>query len=158
MNRERFLLRSKQAVLTSGAALVAASLMVVSAAAAQPAVVSSFMPNVVRLEVGRTHAGMPIEEISLARKVNYSDLDLTTESGVANLRSRIAATAKQACSRLDALYPPTEYPPEPADQNCVKSAIDGGMAQATTAIAIAGRTAAQDNLPRSMAASGESIF
>ena len=116
------------------------------------------MPHIVHQEVARTHAGIPIEEISLARTVDYSDLDLTTQSGVANLNGRIAASAKQACSQLDALYPPSLYPPESTDQDCVKSAVEGGMAQAMTAIAIAERMASQANLPPSMAASSEPVF
>jgi UrcA family protein len=158
MNLERFLLRSKQAVLTSGAALFAASLMVVGPATALPADVTVLMPHIVRQEVARTQSGIPIEKLSLAREVDYGDLDLTTQSGVANLDGRIAASAKQACSQLDALYPPSLYPPESTDQDCVKSAVDGGMAQAKTAIAIAGRTASQINLPPSMTASSEPVF
>jgi UrcA family protein len=158
MNREHFLLRSKQAVLTSGAALVAASLMVAGPATALPAQFTVLMPHVVRQEVARTYSGIPIEQLSLAREVDYSDLDLTTQSGVASLRGRIVATARQTCSQLDALYPPTLYPPESTDQDCVKSAVNSGMAQATAAIAIAGRMASQVNLPPSMAASSEPVF
>jgi UrcA family protein len=157
MNRERFLLRSKQAVLTSGAALVAASSMVVGPATALPADLTVLMPHVVRQEVARTHSGIPIEKLSLAREVDYGDLDLTTQSGVASLKGRIAATARQACAQLDALYPPTLYPPESTDQDCVKSAVNGGMAQATTAIGITGM-AAQVSLQPSMTASSEPVF
>jgi UrcA family protein len=150
--------RLKQAILTAGSALAAASLVVVTQAAAQPAAVTVIMPRVVRQEIGRTYSGIPVERVSLARQVSYRDLDLTTQSGVANLTSRIAATAKQACSKLDALYPPSVYPPESTYDECVQSAVDGGMVQARAAVAIAGGMATRSDPSPLMAASNVPAF
>jgi UrcA family protein len=104
--------------------------------AEQPAQMTVVMPHAVYREVGTTYSGMPIEEISLAVPVGSSDLDLSTQSGVATFEARIADTAKQACSQLD-----TREQLDTLDtpQDCVTSAIDGGMAQAKVVIAAAAK-------------------
>jgi UrcA family protein len=135
MNREHFLPRTKQ-VLMAGAAACASLMGITPVMAEQPAQMTVVMPHAVYREVGATDSGIPIEEISLTVPVGFSDLDLTAQSGVATFEGRIADTAKQACSQLDTLEPLDTLDPP---QDCVTSAIDGGMAQAKVVIAAAGK-------------------
>ncbi|MFI4973511.1 MAG: UrcA family protein, partial [Caulobacterales bacterium] len=130
MNRELFALRTKQLAIVAIGALAGASLMAGGPAIAQQqaAEVTVVAPHAVHQQVGRTSMGVPIEIVSLTRHVGYGDLDLTTPSGVATFEKRISDTAKQACQQLDTLYPASLYPPDPKDQDCVATAIGGGMA------------------------------
>lgn len=84
--------------------------------------------------VGRSPSGIPIELVTLTRRVNYSDLDLNTHTGAMELQKRIAETAKEACKQLDTLYPMTAADGGPS---CVKKATDGAMTQARMAISAA---------------------
>ena len=58
-----------------------------------------------RSVVGRTHSGLPIEEVTLDHHISYSDLDLVTHAGVMELHSRVQKAAKEACNQLDQLFP-----------------------------------------------------
>jgi len=82
------------------------------------------------VQVGRTASGVPIEQITLTRRVGYSDLDLTTHAGATELEKRVNDTATAACKELDRLYPLTA----PSAGTCAKSAADGAMKQVHTAI------------------------
>ena len=85
-----------------------------------------------RQQVGRTSSGAAVELITLTKRVSYADLNLAMQADVEQLNKRIDDTAKGACKQLDSLYPL-----DPTDPNCVKKAVDGGMAQAKVAIAAA---------------------
>jgi UrcA family protein len=85
--------------------------------------------------VGRSYTGAPIELVTLTRRVSYADLDLTTQSGAAELEKRVNETAQAACKQLDDLYPLTA----PGGQSCVKGAVEDAMEQARAAIAAAGK-------------------
>jgi len=89
-------------------------------------------PRAVTQQVGRTPTGVPVELITLTRRVSYADLHLAQSADAATLEARINATAKEACKQLDTLYPLL-----PSDPECVKKAVDGGMVQAKAAIAAA---------------------
>jgi UrcA family protein len=83
--------------------------------------------------VGRSYSGVPIEVISLTRRVSYADLDLTTQSGAAELEKRVNETAQAACKELDTLYPLTAA----GGPACVKSTVDESMVQVRAAISAA---------------------
>ncbi len=55
--------------------------------------------------VGRTTTGVPIEVVQVVHRINYSDLDLSTEAGATELQARVKHTAEEACKQLDRLYP-----------------------------------------------------
>lgn len=86
--------------------------------------------------VGRSYTGNPIEVVSLTRRVAYSDLDLSTQSGASELEKRVNETAQAACKQLDTLYPLTT----PSGPSCVKDAVDGAMVQAHAAVSAAKKT------------------
>ena len=136
MDREHSSPRRKGVLIATGAALVGALLVATSPAVAEQPAKATVVQ--VRQDVGRTATGIRIDEISATRRVGYADLDLATQSGVATLKGRIADAARQICSQLDTLYPANSNLLEPPAQDCVKSAINTGIAQAKVAIAGAG--------------------
>lgn len=90
--------------------------------------------------VGRSPTtGAPIEEMSLTRKVSYSDLDLTTHLGATELEKRVNDTAKALCQKLDQLSPLSKA----QGPSCVKQAADAAMVQAHAAIAAAEQRVAE---------------
>ena len=107
----------------------------------QPVVVQEvviYARHVVRRQVGVSPGtGARIEIVSLTRHIGFSDLDVTQESGAAELRNRISTAAKESCQQIETDYPSAVYPPDPPDQDCVKSATDGAMAIAAQVIAAA---------------------
>jgi UrcA family protein len=74
-----------------------------------------------------------MEVTTIKVPVSYADLDLSKTSDAAVLRTRIKATATDACKQLDALYPRL------SDVNCVDNAVASATAQVEAAIAAAGR-------------------
>ena len=134
MNRMSFAIRAKHlaiGVLAGGLVIGGGQAM------AQPGEITVVAPHVVRQNVGQTPGGIPIDVVSLAQHVSYSDLDLKTDSGVTALEGRITDASKQACGQLEILYPAAQFPVDPANKDCVKTAVEGAMAQATVAIAAA---------------------
>lgn len=77
--------------------------------------------------------GRKIPAMSIAYKVNYSDLNLATHSGAMELEKRIKASATEACAQLAQLYPNTTE----GDTPCVAGAVKSAMAQASKLIAAA---------------------
>jgi len=95
----------------------------------------------VQKAAGRTQPlGAPVDIYSVRYHVSYGDLDLGTPGGAAALEQRVNDAAKRACKDLETLYPNLAPPPS-GTPPCIKSATNGGMAQAHKAIAAAqGRT------------------
>jgi UrcA family protein len=85
--------------------------------------------------IGRSPSGVPISEISLSYKVNYSDLDLGTTQGKAALEKRINDAARAACKEIGRLHPGAK----PDDADCAKAAVDEAMIRMREAIAAAGK-------------------
>lgn len=56
-------------------------------------------------QTGRTYSGIPVETLTAQSIVNYSDLNLRTAAGQAELKDRVAKAAKTACAWLDEVYP-----------------------------------------------------
>jgi len=120
--------------------LVAAGVVMASAPALaqQPAQVTIQAERPAKV-VGRSYTGVPIELVTLTRRVSYADLDLTTHAGATELEKRVSDTAKDACKQLDTLYPLTAADTGPS---CVKKATDDAMTQAHAAIAAAEKRSA----------------
>jgi UrcA family protein len=86
---------------------------------------------------GMTYTGIPIEEVSLSRKVGVSDLDLSSPAGRAELDKRIEAVAKEACKQLEKLYPLEDWVTD--TDTCIANAIKGAKKQEQALLASAGR-------------------
>ena len=129
MNRTLSALRGIQV------ALVAAGVVVASGPAlAQETAQVTIQAERTAKVVGRSYTGVPIELVTLTRRVSYADLDLSTHTGATELEKRVSDTAKDACKQLDTLYPLTASAGGPS---CVKKATDDAMVQAHAAIAAA---------------------
>jgi UrcA family protein len=85
----------------------------------------------------RSAIGAPIVLASQSAPVRFDDLDLRTERGARDLRSRVNFAARTLCTRLSTLYPSsfngvaTGWPPEP---DCYRTAVDSAMPGAEAAI------------------------
>jgi UrcA family protein len=125
--------------LRFGFPLAIALAMASAAAVAQQA---DQMPNdkneAVKVErTTRSYTGIPIEHLEVDRPVSYANLDLTTPSGAAELKRRIAEAAKEACQQLDTADPFDLSDTD--DFSCVKAATGSALKQANAAI-VAART------------------
>jgi UrcA family protein len=87
--------------------------------------------------VGRSTIGAPIERVTLTRGVSYADLDLRTYAGAMELKRRVHEAAREACTKLDDLYP-FEEREAPA---CISEAVAAASRQVDSAIARAQRVA-----------------
>lgn len=91
-----------------------------------------------RIQVAHSQAfanDVPVDVISVSHIVSYSNIDISTSSGAAVLKQRIADAAKAACNEIETAYPNRR--PMPGDKPCEKSAYDSAMVQANAAIAAA---------------------
>jgi UrcA family protein len=78
--------------------------------------------------------GMHVSNISVEKAVSYADLDLSKETDVGTLRTRVSNTATELCKALETRYPSAVYVPV-TNQDCVKAATDGAMATVNEIIA-----------------------
>jgi len=81
-------------------------------------------------KIAQSEYGVPIEEITIRSRVSYSDLDLTTAAGVSELEKRVRQAANASCKEIDVKFPAQGS----SEASCVKSAIDGAMAEARKVI------------------------
>lgn len=88
--------------------------------------------------IATTDIGVPTEEVTITRRISYSDLDLTKYSGTTALKQRVKEAAQLACKQLDELYPLEES----ESPRCVKEAIASADHQVEEAIAAAHDNAA----------------
>jgi UrcA family protein len=133
-------LRHSCATLAAASALVGALAAPSGSAAAQTTYyqeqITIIAPHVHHRTIGRSDTGVPVEELSLSRGVDYGDLDLSRWGDVQILDYRIGQAAYAACNTLDREYPETLYPSyQSNDSNCVVRATDEGRAQARLAVA-----------------------
>lgn len=89
--------------------------------------------------ISTSSSGVPTEEVSVTRRVSYSDLDLSTYAGTAALKQRVKDAAQLSCKQLDELYPLEQ----PAARACVNEAVAAANEQIEAAITAAQRTAAK---------------
>ncbi len=97
--------------------------------------ITIFSPFVVqRKMVGRSTIGAPVEVTSVTSHVSYADLDLTKASDAAELKKRIADSARSACEHLYAMRVGTELKPVTSTRTCIKEATAEAMAQVNDVI------------------------
>ena len=134
-------LRYSCAALAAAGALVGALTIPTGSATAQTTYTTReeiivTPPYVQHRPLGRSGTGIPIEELSLSRGVDYSDLNLSRWDDVQMLNDRIRDAAYRACGELNRQYPETLYPAyQSDDRDCVVRATNEGMAQARWAVA-----------------------
>ncbi len=87
--------------------------------------------------LGRTSAGIPIEEVALTQYVSYADLDLRQPSNIAELNRRVAGAAWQSCQQLEDQS--LGNPMLDTDRYCADYAVGEAQAQIDSAVAIANR-------------------
>jgi UrcA family protein len=80
--------------------------------------------------------GIPTEQFSVQRLVNYANLDLSTASGAAELKNRVTEAAKEVCTQL-VNADPIDLADDDGNTTCVKQATDGAMEQVNAAITAA---------------------
>ena len=83
--------------------------------------------EVQKRQVGTSYTGIPIEEVTLTRRVGFRDLDLNNPSGRAELDKRIKEVAKEACKQLEQLYPLEEWQTD--TDTCIANAVKNARAQ-----------------------------
>jgi UrcA family protein len=118
------------ALLVAGSAPVAAQPVRVGDPIFEITVVA---PRLVRQQVGPT--SNRTENVSLTRRVDYSDLNLKLHADVMELEERVNDVAKQACAQLAAVFPLSDR----KSPDCVKEAIGKAMTQVHAAVAAANR-------------------
>jgi UrcA family protein len=136
-------LRYSCAAFAAAGALVGALTIPTGSAAAQTTYATTAReeitvtpPYVQHRTVGRSGTGIPIEEMSLSRWVDYSDLDLSRWDDVRMLDDRVRQAAYRACDELNRQYPESLYPSyQSSDRDCVARATNEGVAQARWAVA-----------------------
>jgi UrcA family protein len=81
------------------------------------------------------HSYIDIEELKVNRTVSYANLDLTTASGAAELRSRVMDAAKDTCQQIAAAGPAGLL--STSDYSCIRRVTERGLERANVAIAAA---------------------
>jgi UrcA family protein len=91
--------------------------------------------------VGRSYIQAPIRNVLVSRTIRTDDLDLRTEEGARQLRSRVFFTADSLCRWLNAMNPVSAEGWSsgmwPRDSQCYRNAVEGGMKQAVNAVSTA---------------------
>lgn len=117
--------------------LFAAGCLVQAQAQVSPRTISVEVSTVTQAVAGRTGVGAPVDRVTLTHQVSYADLSLTTRAGEAELRRRIAETARFACEQVERLYPAQSE----SLARCTRGAIEDASSQVTAAIDSAEREA-----------------
>jgi len=79
--------------------------------------------------IGRDASGAPIQQVSASARVQYDPIMLTTYSGRALLRDKVAEVARRLCRSLDL----TAGPLNEDEGTCVQRAVDGAKVQIAAA-------------------------
>lgn len=93
-----------------------------------------------KANIGTSSSGIPLEEVTITHRVSYADLHLASHAGAAELKKRVAETARAACRQLDQLYPLEAK----NARECTRTAIAKASAQVENAISGAKREAKAD--------------
>ena len=83
--------------------------------------------------VRMTASGIPIEQVTINRTVEFRDLDLSRPDDRARFNQRIEAAARRACRRIDKLYPVQDW--ETNNQTCIDDAVHGARKQEAALLA-----------------------
>jgi len=89
--------------------------------------------RVVTAKIGQSNIGATINEVTLAYRISYADLDLSSGNGQAMLEKRVREAADAACKEISRSHPGAQ----PSDVECARKATDGAMVQVREVIAAA---------------------
>lgn len=118
--------------------LLAAGLCLTGAALADELPTITIAAGVMtKTTLGHSSLGVPLEQVTIAHRVGYADLDLSTQAGAGELKKRVKDTARAACKQLDELYPLEAK----NEWQCARTATAQASAQVESAIAAARREA-----------------
>jgi UrcA family protein len=78
-------------------------------------------------------SGEPIDHYTFTDAVSYANLDLSTASGVAELKKRVRETAKEGCEELQQAAAPMDLLAD--DRTCVRETTAEAMVKVKAAIA-----------------------
>ena len=90
--------------------------------------------------VGQAGAAGPMERVTMTRKINTADLDLSTPQGVRALHERIEVAARSECNEIRSISGPLATQAkgyEHVNDNCVKDAVSAARKQAEMVVASA---------------------
>jgi UrcA family protein len=90
--------------------------------------------NFVHKSVGRTFAGIPIDEVSVSQTVDFGDLNLSTTAGAAALKQRVVAAASEGCSQLARSDLKDTEVLLPSNNTCLDAALEAAIPRAEAAI------------------------
>jgi UrcA family protein len=137
MNKTTLIVRALPAAVTA-VALALASAIASGEESSSKQEIRIESGKIVTVKQLNSRFGMQPEALQLTNRVSYADLDLSTPSGAAQLKSRIRDTASSVCKQLMDYSPSDTAIDAMLDQkNCVEDAIDGAMTQARQVIASA---------------------
>lgn len=131
-------MKTRRILQAAGPAILAAGLLLTASAFADDLpTITIGAGTMTKTSIGTSSSGIPLEEVTVTHRVSYSDLNLTTVAGAAELKRRVEATARAACKQLDELYPLEAK----NARECTKAAIAKASPQVENAIAGATREA-----------------
>jgi len=112
------------------AGLVSALMLASTAASAQQAAepsedVTVFAPYVIKKENGPRNA----QVITVSRKVNYHDLDLSKPADVSTLEQRVKQSAEDVCKELDRQYTSGDWTRIKEERFCARDVYATGLAE-----------------------------
>src|SRR5260370_11704159 len=79
--------------------------------------------DVSAITVTRVAQGSPVHIVSLARRVSYGDLNLSTPTASAELERRISEAAVDVCKKLDERFPDAK----PNGRACIETAVKDAL-------------------------------
>jgi UrcA family protein len=79
--------------------------------------------DVSAITVTRVAQGSPVHIVSLARRVSYGDLNLSTPTASAELERRISEAAVDVCKKLDERFPDAI----PNGRACIETAVKDAL-------------------------------
>jgi UrcA family protein len=100
--------------------------------------VTVFAPFIVTrtVERGRPRS-IPVSTINMSRGINFHDLDLTNDTDVATLETRVRQAADDICRELGRRFPRGRFAISNHDRNCAKNASDSALIEVREVVAAA---------------------
>jgi len=106
----------------------AISAPVTGSAPEPPETIEVFAPRLLKFETQPTNG--TLQKVALEGPALYGDLDLRTDAGVVELRSRIRQEAADLCAHLAQIYPVYAA----AGTSCVKDAVEDATIRANRVV------------------------
>lgn len=106
-----------------GSAVLFLALVPFAALAGENEEITVYALGLQETRVGQSAFGAPVYDIAVTRSVDSSDLDLSTDGGLALLEARVRDAAAGACDEIERFYPNAR----PGKYQCVKLATQRTM-------------------------------